>query len=417
MKKQLFRIIPFLFILFIIGCKNDDNKSADVNREIYKIFQDIYLWYDQLPQIDPENYSNPYEFIQALRYKPLDKWSFAMPRDEYNAYFVQGEMVGHGFVLSSDEDNNVRIALIYPSTQAYQKGVRRGWIVNRINGSVVTNTNISGLIGKSEAGINNRIEFITHEGATVEISLTKEVIQLNPVVYSSVIDFGGKRVGYLVFQDFIAVANREIDSIFNFFKQEGINDLIVDLRYNGGGSVDVAVYLSSWLTGNENANRNLVNFQHNNKNTDLDTSYNIPLNTGSLDLDKIVFIGTRGTASASELIINGMEPFMDVTLVGTPTDGKPVGMYALVFRNYNYAVFPVSFKYTNALGEGDFYEGLNPDILANDDVTKDFGDPNEGMLGTALNFITGGGITAKKTTAGSVMIKPPASGSEFLRAF
>lgn len=418
MRKQLIRFLPLFFVLFFLSCEKDKNgDNEDLNREIYSLFQDIYLWYDQLPKVDPGNYSSPSELVQALRYHPLDRWSFVMTEDEYISYFIQGEMIGHGFILSSDEQNNVRIALIYPSTQAYEKGVRRGWILNKVNGTNVTDENVIELLGKSEIGINNRINFTNNEGASVEISLTKEIIEIDPVVYSNVIDYNGRKIGYFVFQDFIDVANKEIDSIFNVFRQENIDGLIMDMRYNGGGSVDVAVHISGWLTGNENANKNLINFEHNNKNRDYDTLYNIPVNAGSLDLDNIVFIGTSGTASASELIINGMEPYMDVTLVGTPTEGKPVGMYAVTLRNFDYTIFPISFKYTNARGEGDFYEGLQPDVLVNDDITHDFGDTNEAMLNSALNKISGGGVTTKKSTTGNKIIEPETNISDFQKAF
>ncbi len=418
--------IKFVFIailaisLLYTSCKKDNDSEVEiVNREIYKLMNDIYLWFSHLPTVDPKSFSSPYELMDALRYKELDRWSFVMTKEEYNQYFVQGEMAGHGFLLSKDDAENIRVAFVYRSTQAYANGVRRGWIIKKVNGTSVNSNNVIDLLGPNEIGINNTIEFINNTGTTVTLSLTKEVLKITPVLYSEVISAANKKIGYMVFQDFIETAIEEIDSTFTAFKNEGVDELIIDLRYNGGGSVDVALHLSGWLTGNTNANKTFVKFQHNEKNRNLDSEHEIPYNGNSFDFNRIVFIGTGASASASELLINGMKPYADVTLIGTPTEGKPVGMYVYVFDNYNYAVFPVSFKYTNANNVGDFYDGLQPDILVNDDITADFGDLDEDMLNTAVNYIISGGIPAftKKTTAGSYILLPDDPLSNFLRSY
>ncbi|NJK87254.1 MAG: hypothetical protein HC906_16020 [Bacteroidales bacterium] len=412
-----------LLLLVIFSCKKDEENTNSnpnsVNEEIYSLFNDIYLWYDQLPQLDPNVYSSPYELVDALRYEQFDRWSFLLPREEFQQYFVSGESVGHGFVLSRDESDNVRVALIYPSTNAYAKGVRRGWILNQVNGTEVTPQNVVGLLGSNEQGINNDIVFTNNEGNQVELNLVKQVVEINPVVYSEVLTVENVKIGYFVFQDFIGTAIPEMDSIFNVFKQENINGLIIDLRYNGGGSVDVALEMAGWLTGNEDAGKNLVNFRHNDKHKELDTSYSVPFNSQALDINQVVFIGTDRTASASELMINGMDPFMEVELVGTPTEGKSVGMYSILLETDDLVAFPVSFRYTNSEGDGDFYEGLQPDVLINDDVTHDFGDLNEDMLNAAVDAVLGDVAVTKKSTYAEKnrLIEPNRRISDFMRAF
>ena len=338
---------------------------------------------------------------------------------EYQQYFQAGEMIGHGFMISRDDDYNLRIAFIYPSTSAYSKGIRRGWIVRKVNGVFASQSNVMELLGPSSIDVENNIEFVDNDNISRTITLKKEELSINPVLHSEIISAADKKIGYIVFQDFIEAANVKIDSVFNNFKQENIDDLILDMRYNGGGSVNVAIYLSGWLTGNTNADNTLIKFQHNDRNREHDTSIAIPYNSSSLDLNRITFIGTGSTASASELIINGMIPYMEVNLVGTPTNGKPVGMYVLEFRNQDYAALPVCFKYTNAQNTGDFYDGLQPDILVNDDLTRDFGDPDEAMLKAAINYVTSGTVVtmAKKATSGSRIVIPSTNLSEFQRAF
>lgn len=413
--------ILLLAVFFVQSCDDDSIISDEeiVNKYLYSAMQDIYLWYNKLPAVNPAYYSTPYELMEALRYKEVDRWSFVMTWHEYEQYFREGKMIGHGFMISRDDDYNLRIAFIYPSTSAYSKGIRRGWIVKSVNGVTASPSNIMELLGAGSTDVENSIEFIDNDNISRTIILRKEELSINPVLHSEIINTADKKIGYVVFQDFIDAANVKVDSVFNVFKQENIDDLILDMRYNGGGSVDVAVHLSGWLSGSTNGDKTLIKFLHNDMNRQRDTSFAIPYNSSSLDLDRITFIGTSSTASASELIINGMIPYMEVNLVGTPTNGKPVGMYVLEFRNQDYAAFPVCFKYTNALNTGDFYDGLQPDILVNDDLTRDFGDPNEAMLKAAIDYITSGAVVAmaKKSTSENQTVAPSTKLAEFQRAF
>ncbi|MBN2610629.1 MAG: hypothetical protein JXB00_03655 [Bacteroidales bacterium] len=416
---NLFAII--VLVILVSSCKKEEASNEEiVNRELYGIMKDLYLWYDKLPVINPSDYSTPGEMMTALRYKPLDRWSFVLSWDEYYQYFQAGEMIGHGFMISQDADNNFRIAFIYPSSSAYHNEVRRGWTIKKINGITPAVDNLDELLGPASISVTNTFTIIDNSNVERTVTLTKELIKINPVLYSSIINIADKKIGYIVFQDFIETAYQELDSVFASFGIEEIDDLILDMRYNGGGNVDVAVHLAGWLTGNLNAGKTLSKILHNSKLSAYDTIYKVPYNNASLDLDRITFIGTIYTASASELVINGMKPFMSTTLVGSATEGKPVGMYVLGFEEYNYAAFPVSFKYTNALDEGDFYDGLQPEFVSNDDLTRDFGDIQEGMLNTALNHLTSGAVPSvmvKKTTTTSRAVIPENNLSVFQRAF
>ncbi len=416
----------YLWILLVAvsllpACEDDPFLSDEeiVNKDLYKAMKNLYLWNDKLPEINTSSFSTPYEMMEALRYKELDRWSFVMTWHEYEQYFNEGKMIGHGFMISRDENYNLRIAFVYPSATAHAKGVRRGWIITKVNGVVASPSNVIQLLGASSTAVENTIEFIGNDNIYRTLTLKKEELNIDPVLHSEIMQVFDKKIGYIVFQDFIDAANIRIDSIFSFFKQENIDDLILDMRYNGGGSVDVAIHLSGWLTGNTNAEKTLIRFQHNDMNRQRDTSFTIPYNGSSLDLDRIIFIGTSATASASELIINGMIPYMEVNLIGAPTNGKPVGMYVLGYKKQDYAAFPVCFKYTNALGVGDFYDGLQPDILANDDLTRDFGDPDEGMLKAAISYITSESMVAvaKKATSDIHIISPSTNLAGLQRAF
>jgi carboxyl-terminal processing protease len=419
-KNILFYFLPAVIFLFFNSCSKDEiSEEYIVNREIYKVMQDIYLWYEYVPDVDVGSFETPYELMDYLKYKPLDKWSYVMPKDEYLQYFEEGEMIGHGFLSGIDSSARIRIAFVYTSTDAFTQGIRRGWIINKINDVAITMDNFEELLGPREIGIRNKFEFINPEGKNVILYLIKEVLDITPVLHHEIISSNNKLIGYIVFQDFITAAMPEIEDVFTEFKNNNIDELIIDLRYNTGGSVSVSEYLAGWIAGNKYSDGAFVKFLHNNKYTDLDTVINIPYNENGLDLERTFFIGTNRTASASELLINGLEPYLDIILVGDNTHGKPVGMYALPFTNYNYVILPVCFKYTNGNDEGDFYDGLVPDSYSEDDITRDFGDPLEDCLEETLNFMETGipSVSRKKSARGPYLLEIERQINKFLRAY
>jgi len=409
---------------FLIACNKDseeENTIKIVNSEIYDLMKEVYLWNDELPEVNPRSYSSPEALMDALRYVAFDKWSAVITKTEYTQYFENGEMIGHGFMLGLDGDGNIRIGFLYRGTQAYNLGIRRGWIIKKVNGTTATTDNVLDLLGPSETGRNNTISFLNASGEAMDLSLTKEVINLTPVLYSRIINQDVTKIGYMVFQDYIDAANEELDTLFTSFAAAGIDEMIVDLRYNGGGSVEVAENLAGWLIGKNNGDQPFVNFRHNTKYTKWDTTLNVPAYASGLSVNRIFFITTGSTASASELTINGVKPYLSETgIAGTTTHGKPVGMYAFPFNNYNYVVLPVAFKYTNADDEGDFYDGLPPTLQAVDDLTHDFGNADEESLKALLDYIRDGSVplkSAKSIGSQSRIVEPQHAINEYLKAY
>jgi len=426
MKKLSILLLPlFLAFVTIISCDKDEDKGNKaikaVNNAIFELMQEIYLWYDHLPTLDPEVYATPHDLMDDLRYEVHDKWSTVITKTQYNQYFEQGQLTGHGFLLSADAGNNIRVAFVYRSTQAHNLGVRRSWIITRVNGTAATTANIFDLLGPAKVGYTNNITFINDKGETVDLNLTKHSIAITPVLHYEVLDQGDSRFGYMVFQDFIDTAKSELDEVFQSFTSAGIEELIVDMRYNGGGSVGVAEYLAGWLIGRNNGGKPFVKFHHSDKMSNLDTTLQVPVNPNGLTLNRICFIGTSSTASASELIINGVKPYLGSTiLAGSTTHGKPVGMYAYPFINYDYVVLPVTFKYTNANDEGDFYDGIPPDLEAEDDLSHDFGDPEEASLKAVLDYLASGEVpqkVLKSTFCRNRLIIKDKGVNQFLKAY
>ncbi|HEX2393719.1 MAG TPA: S41 family peptidase [Bacteroidales bacterium] len=404
MKTPIKFLLPFFLVTgLLLSCRNDDNKNdhiEKVNADILELMREVYLWYSYLPaNIDPSDYSNPVDFMEALRYPQFDRWSTVLTEEEFNMYFEAGEMIGHGIMPGLDASDNIRVVFVYPGTEAAEKGVKRGWIIQKANGTNLTASNFYSQMGEDEVGVTNNLTFLDNDGQPVSLSLTKEILEINPVLHSEVIEQGVDKIGYLVFQDFIDAANAELDAAFNNFVTAGINELIVDMRYNGGGSSDVALHLAGWLIGKDFGGEPFIYYEHNdilNKDPyNLDTMYTVPVKSNGLSLSRIFFIGTDNTASASELIINGVDPFIEAILAGSSTHGKPVGMYAIPIEEY--VTLPVTFKYTNKNHAGDFYNGIQPTIPANDDITRDFGDREEASLKAVLDYIETGVLTSEST--------------------
>jgi C-terminal processing protease CtpA/Prc len=198
----------------------------------------------------------------------------------------------------------------------------------------------------------------------------------------------------MVFESFIAPSETELATAFAYFKANGVQDLILDLRYNGGGYLYIAQELASYLAGNGNSGNDFIKLVYNS--LQQSSNYTFPLVTTNspLTLSKIVVITSRETASASEVVMNGLKPYMSVYSIGDTTNGKPVGMNGGVIGK-KYFVAPVTFKSVNKYNEGDYYEGIAPGTLISDDITRNFTDREELCLKGAINYLETGVIPTK----------------------
>jgi len=409
--KNLF-LYPLLFLLLFISCKKDnvvpDTSSvtpAMARDSLYYIMKQYYFWYNMpeatsVTDATKGNYKDPYELLEAMRYKTLDRWSFVADYDQFQAE-MNGEFVGHGFRVGLDGSDNARVAMIYSNSPLYAIGVRRGWIIKKINNTdlapVLKNVDpsvYSNLIGPSQAGITNTFLFQRPDGTEVTVSSTKSSFAVNTVMLAETLQLTSGPTGHLVYDSFITPSTDELAAAFATFKANNIKDLILDLRYNSGGLLYIAQALASYIAGDSRQGSVFAKLQYNDKN--LAENYTFPFikMTSSVGLSRVVVITTRSTASASEAVMNGLKPFVNVISVGDTTNGKPTGMNGWDIGK-KYSMYPITFKMVNAQNEGDYFQGIFPAKVLPDDIAHDFGDREELCFKEAIHYLENGSVSAK----------------------
>jgi len=409
MKKIL--IISFLVIPFLFGCEKDPEPVKTPTLEqrardgLYDLMKYVYLWYTDMPTVKVSDYSGPEELLEALRYRQRDRWSFVTDFESFMAS-MEGSFVGHGIRMGLDEMNNVRVVSLYEGSDLWPKGVRRGWIVKEINETAIApifisgnNTAYNNLMGPGTAGTTNSFKFINPDGQEVTYNSVKSSFIINSVTASKVLDLPGGKTGYLCFETFIDPSEQELNDAFADFKASNVTDLIIDLRYNTGGYMDIAQQLASLVLAWTDTTKVAYKLTYNTLvGPEWNESYKFIRTESPLGLDRVVFITTRSSASASEVVINSLLPYVDVKIVGDTTHGKPAGMNIWGYPfpsdaepepDYKYVFAPITFEYLNAMDQGRFYDGIPPDVRAADDITHDFGDPEEASLKAAIGVLNG----------------------------
>lgn len=452
-----FKVLLVLPVFLFLSCEDYDDSAVPsnltVNDFIWKGLNLYYLWQADVPDLADERfksqrdlntflygYSNPGKLFQALLYKPVSK--FPKPGEAIDRFsFMYSNYTELEGVLSGTTKNNgVEYKLYYkdktenevigvvryilPNSDASNKDIQRGAIFYAVDGITLTKDNYDVLRSKdsytlSLADYDNGN--FTPNGRSV--SLTKTVLSENPVYISKVIESGSHKIGYLMYNGFYASYETPLNNAFGALKAEGITDFVLDLRYNSGGSIATATRLASMITGQftgqvfakQQWNNKVEAYYAANNPSSLLNLYTDKINTNasinSLNLSKIYILTSKSTASASELVINGLKPYINVVQIGDFTTGKNVGSITLydspnftkknVNTSHRYAMQPLVLKIVNKVGFGDYINGLTPDFKVEESIGNlgILGDSNEPLLNTAINKITGGGRKLPSTPA------------------
>jgi len=370
-----------------------DCSVAGQNAQILSVMRSWYYWYPSLPaSVDPGAYASSDLLLDALRQEPLDRFTYITTKAADQAFYGAGQYVGFGFGFSLTSSNDLQITQVFPRSPADQGGLARGDTVTEVNGIPVPTLVASGRLGAALAvaspGVAITLDFTDLRGNSRAVTLTSAVVTRPSVALTTVIEVEGRKVGYILFDSFIDTSTAELDQAFARFANQGVSQLVIDERYNGGGEVSVAQHLASLVIGNSYSGKALGTLTFNDKHTDQNETIPFETVTNALNLTQVLFITSESTASASEFTINALVPYVHLVTVGSATFGKPVGENG--FEVCTNVLYPITFKISNAAGYGDYFDGLPPTCPAADDLTHPLGDPAESSLATALGYVARG---------------------------
>jgi C-terminal processing protease CtpA/Prc len=376
--------------------------------------RDIYLWNTQIPAtFNARGYADPDAIMQAIHpysiesgfAQAVDRWSFAMKKDEWDKQSAgmsslfsdeTPESGDFGLSVFFRAEGDLRVRLVEPNSPAGTAGIKRSWRITAINGSTnITSGNASVIVDAVYYATQTSFKFIKPDGTEANITLNSGHYTNKPVYLDTVYTLGAQKVGYLVYNSFLGNTTQvsaEFQRVFSRFASQQVTDVVIDLRYNGGGYVSLAEQLANYLAPASAQGGLMMKQVYNAENTQNNTTTYFN-KKGSLNLPDVYFIVSKSSASASELLINTLKPYMDVKLIGpSATHGKPVGFFPIPVGDWY--IFPVSFRTTNKNGEGNYFNGLAVNAQVPDGLDKDWGDVAESCLASALRNISGGGYAS-----------------------
>lgn len=438
MKKMRLLLASLLVGAFAFqACEDMDDNAVPVNDFIWKGLNLYYLWQADVPDLSDsrfanqgelnsylETFSRPEDLFESLLYQRgvVDRWSVIVPDFNVLENALQGVVKSNGveFGLVYTDDTQTAIfgyvRYIMPDSDASTKDIQRGDIFYAVNDTPLTVSNYQSLLGADSYTLNLATYndgTITPTGTTV--SLTKTQYAENPVNTVQVVQQGSHRIGYFMYNGFFSNYDADLNAAFAQLASQNVTDLVLDLRYNSGGSVRTATYLGSMITGQYNGqlfakqqwNAKLQAYYEGNNPEALENHFTNQLSGGqainSLNMSKVYILTTQSTASASELVINCLKPYIDVVVIGDTTTGKNVGSVTLYDSpdfskdnrdgSHRYAMQPIVLKTINADGFGDYSAGITPEIELQEDFGNMgvLGDPNEPLFAAAIGDITGNG--------------------------
>lgn len=413
----------------------------DENNWLRSMSNELYLWYDEIEDKNPIKFNNLLEYFDQLKTfaitasgRPKDKFHYFIPTDEWQKQTQSGVSIGYGFqwaLISAEPPRKAVIAYLdQESSDTLPSGIARGVEVLKVDGVDLANSyNVETLnngMWPSTAGKEHTFELLPLGAAKpITIKLTAKATISDPVQYvKSTHTASGTKVGYMLFNDHIATAEAELMDAVSFLSTEKVEELVLDIRYNGGGYLDMASQLAYMIAGDTTEGRTFELVKFNDKHPNINPVTNeqitptpfhktslgftnnqprgIPLPT--LNLNRVFVLTSENTCSASEAIINSLRGIdVEVVQIGHTTCGKPYGFYPL--DNCGFTYFTVQFTGVNAKGFGGYAGGFTPGATrqteaslpgceVGDDFTHPLGDIKEALFGAAINYINTGSCGA-----------------------
>jgi len=433
-------IILFLFVFFTFqSCQDQDDVAApnklEVQNFIWKGLNLYYLWQADVPNLSDTKFANQTELNKFLTGYPEPEVLFDALRVDQSidkfSWIVDDYLELEGLLQGTTNNNGVEFGLsrkssgsseligwvryIIPNSNASTKNINRGDVFYGVNGTQLTLSNYQTLLFGSNNDYTLNMADVNGGAFTPNgksVALTKTVLDENPILINKVIVTGAHKIGYLMYNGFYSNYDTQLNDAFGALKSQGITALVLDLRYNGGGSVETASRLASMITGSftgqvfakQQWNAKIESYFNANDPESLKNLFTNKMGTtpiNSVNMTKVYILTAKGTASASELVINGLKPYINVVQIGDVTTGKNVGSVTLYDSptfgkekrnpNHRYAMQPIVLKIVNGAGFGDYQSGLTPTFLQVETLSTlgVLGSTTEPLLSTAIAKITG----------------------------
>ena len=380
--------------------------TADQRSWLKAYMADQYFWSENLGAPN-ESATSLDAYFRSLLFTPTDRFSNSQSTAQFTQFFTDGTRTGYGYSLAfADAAQTIlQVRFTEPLSPVGLAGLQRGDTIVSIDGLTPAQITTGSLANVDTAGVPRSFTVRGASGVVRTFSATSANYALTPVLATRVLTApNGARVGYLAYQEFIASSASALGNAFNTFRAAGVTELVVDLRYNGGGSVTTARNLASLMGGAGLNGQVFAGLRFNAKNSDSNVNYTFTSSASTLPaqplegLNRVFIIASSGTASASELVINSLKPFRNVVTIGSTTFGKPYGFVPRDACGTTYSA--VNFDSVNAQGVGGYTGGLPATCTVSDDLSKALGDPSERRIAAALSYIQTGTCPAVATSSG-----------------
>ena len=355
-----------------------------------------YFWYDRQGAANDAATSMA-GYFDSLLFKPTDRYSFTESTAQFIQFFTEGRRTGYGYSLAfADATQTVlMVRTVEPLSPVGTAGLLRGETIVSIDGFTPLQIVSGSLSFVSTVGVARNFVVRNTLGVQRSFTVASADYVLSPVLASKVLTApNNNKVGYLAYQEFISSSNTALGTAIDSFRTAGVTDVVLDLRYNGGGATSVARNLASMLGGSALAGKVFAEYRYSNKNAANNFSQTFLSSTVSLpaapleNLSRVFIITAAGTASASELVLNSLKPFKNVVTIGSTSFGKP---YAFVPREACGTTYSaVNIEIVNASGVTVPTTGVPATCSVSDDLTRQLGDPAELRTAAALSYISTG---------------------------
>ena len=400
-----FLLLTGLFFITLVSCKDQDDSIAfreydfEIEDFIWEALNTYYYWQDTVPDLADNRFSSQKSYATFLSLSSenqeqlfesllFDKDRFSWIMSDYTAlenqlsriYKTSGMMVGLATIGDSD-DLIAYVRYVLHGSDAAEKNIKRGDLFLSVNNEQLTINNYTELLNSEEESFSIQLAEInegTVNPTSKSIDLVKAEIQENPIHIHKIIELNNKKIGYLMYNGFVADFDAELQNVLAGFQTQNVSDFIIDLRYNRGGRTSSSIKLASMITG-QFSGELFAQIKHNDKLSSWNESQVFESNPVQLGMTQLYVISSSSTASSSEVLINGLSPYIDVILVGDHTTGKNVGSYTIydwidnngtVNPRHTWAMQPITLKISNVNGFADFEDGFQADHILREDIAN-----------------------------------------------